>query len=226
MRKSVLGLCLFFLTCGIAQAKMSVSPVIIEAVQVQAGDSFEIVCQHWGDDILEIQLSLALFDQNEGGSVVFLEEPWAVQSASDVLSLDKKHFALQPKGQETVRIQVNRDDFDHLYAVLFVKPNQPGVHTRFAVLFLLSTSGRQPDMAVSFWEQKEQALAMTVQNDGLRHGLWEGELLCFDAADELAERLVVQSGVVLAGRSRGVEITLPSWVKRVEILAAPSGRRR
>lgn len=205
-------------------ANISVSPVIIESAHIRVGDTFEILCQNWQDDEIEVQLSLALFDQDGGGSVFFLENAENKQRAKETLWIEEESFDLKPQGQKTIRVQVQKVDFDHLYAVLFVKPKQIGVQTRFAVLFLLSASGHQADMSVVSWEQKEQALALIVQNSGLSHGLWQGELLCFDAGDRLAETRSVASGVVLAGRSRGVEVGLPGWVARVEILPKTPGR--
>lgn len=224
MRRLLLGLVVFFLSVGTGQAAVSVSPVIIEAVQVQLGQSFEIVCQNAGTEELDFQLSLALFDQSEDGSVFFMEDSEAIQRVEETLILEKKDFTLPAGGMESLKLRLAREDFDHLYAVLFVKPRQPGIQTRFAVLFLLSTSGKEASLAVASLEHKEELLAFSVQNSGLRHGLWEGELLCFDAGDILGETLSIRSGVVLAGRSRDVEVSLPSWVARVELFPTPTER--
>ncbi len=218
VERFALGLIVVLLTCGSGQATVSVSPVIIEAAQVRAGQAFAIVCQNWGEQSIELQLSLALFDQDETGGVVFLEDGEAVRRATEMLALNHEVLILEPKGQDIVQVELTRDDFDHLYAVLFVKPTQGGVPTRFAVLFLLSTSEDRANVAVSSWMQQGEALAFTVHNSGLRHGLWEGELHLFDAFNQLGERRKVTSGVVLAGRSRGVQVPLPRWVHRVELI--------
>lgn len=214
------------LTCGTGQATVSVSPVIVEAVQVEAGQVFAIVCQNWGEQNIEMQLSLALFDQDETGSVVFLEDGEAVRRAKEALTLDREALFLEPQEQGIVQVELTRDDFDHLYAVLFVKPTQRGVLTRFAVLFLLSTSEDKANVSVSSWVQQGEALAFTVHNNGLKHALWEGELHLFDAFDQLGEKRKVTSGVVLAGRSRVVPVALPRWVQRIEILSGHSVQPR
>lgn len=222
----VFGMVVFLLACGTSEATVSVSPVIVEAARVQAGQFFEIACENWGEQDLDLQLSLALFDQDERGRVVFLEDVEAVRRAKEVLNLDREVLFLETQAKSIVRVELTQDDFDHLYAVLFVKPKQGGVPTRFAVLFLLSTSESQANLSVSSGVQEGEALAFTVHNKGLRHGLWEGELHLFDASDQLGERRKVTSGVVLAGRSRGVQVSLPHWVQRVEIISDHWGQSR
>lgn len=216
-----------FLPWGNAQAMVSVSPVIVEAVGVAEGQTFEVLCQNWGDQPIEMQLSLALFDQSETGGVVFLEDPEAVHRASGFLTLHTDALSLDPNGEDVVRVELIDNSFDNLYAVLFVKPRQVGVQTRFAVLFLLSTSvNKLANMTVSSWVQQEDALTLTVENHGLRHGLWEGEVHLYDASDQVGEKRQITSGVVLAGRSRGVQVPLPSWVRRVEVFSDLSGQQR
>jgi len=212
--------------CGSVDATISVYPVIIEAVEVRRGQFFEIVCQNWHEHEVSMELSLALFDQDEAGRVVFLEDEGAVQRAADALTVDTREFSLMPREERKVCLELQRDNFDHLYAVLFITPRQGGVQTRFAVLFLLSTAASELEVSVSYWEKQPEALALTVQNKGLRHGLWEGELLLFDESNQLGEKWKISSGVVLAGRSRGLEVPLPPWVQRVEILSVQQGQIR
>lgn len=221
-----MGMVVLLLLCQTCHAAVSVSPVIIEAVEVQEGQTFEIVCRHQGEEEIPLQLSLALFDQDEMGGVVFLEDTEATKKARALLTLDKEEFWLAPNGEEAVQVRLGGDDFDHLYAVLFVRSSEPGLQIRFAVLFLLTTLARQGEVTVSSFHHQEEALIFILQNTGLSHGLWEGVLHCFDAADRLGEKRSLQSGLVLAGRSRAVEVALPSWVERVEIVSMESGRSR
>ena len=222
----VFAVSVFFLACGCVEAAVSVSPVIIEAVEVKRGQIFEILCQNGNQHEVTIELSLALFDQDETGRVLFLEDAAEVERAGSALAVDTGEFCLEPGGERTVRLELVEDDFDHLYAVLFVTPRRGGVQTRFAVLLLLSTVDSQLEMSVLSWEKQADALALTVENRGLRHGLWEGELLLYDELDQLAEQRRISSGVVLACRSRGVEVPLPPWVYRVEILSVQPGQAR
>ncbi|NMB01378.1 MAG: hypothetical protein GX971_07680 [Firmicutes bacterium] len=225
MRKLTCGLLVFLLCSLPGYARVSVSPVIVEAVNVQAGQVFQITCQQQGTEQVELGLSLALFDQDKQGGVVFLEDDCSVLTVRENLRLASDNLVLEPNQQTTIQVEVARDEFDHLYAVLFIKPKQMGIPTRLAVLFLLSTSGAQADFDISAWERNERTLNLTVYNKGLSHGFWTGELLCSDAAGERAERLAVQSGTVLAGRSRGLSIDLPSWVQDVEVLPTQKGSR-
>ena len=215
-----------FLTSGQGLAKVSVSPVIIEATNVKKGDTFQVWCEQDGTTPLDIHLSLALFDQNEDGSVYFLEDPHSIQRAGKVLSLGQEQLSLAPQGKSVLEIEVLQDDFTSFYAVLFVKPEQSALHTRFAVLLLLSTEGLEDEMRVSAWEHREQNLELTIVNDGSRHGLWQGELLLYDNQGNLGEKRSVQSGVVLAGRSREWEISLPAWVVKVELTTSVQGVER
>lgn len=68
---------LLVLSLGVGQgwAKVSVSPVIIEATEVKKGDVFRVWCAQKGSEPLNVQLSLALFDQDGEGNVFFLEDP-------------------------------------------------------------------------------------------------------------------------------------------------------
>lgn len=66
-------------------------------------------------------------------------------------------------------------------------------------------------------------MTITVENSGLCHGFWAGELLLFDGEGKLAEKVSVQSGVVLPGRSRGLQVSLPGWVQQVEVRSLQLG---
>ena len=226
MRALVLALITLCLGVGQCWASVSVSPVIIEATKVKKGDIFRVLCGHGGAEPLEVQLSLALFDQAEDGSVFFLEDAQSIQLAQAVLGLEREHFSLAPQGEYSVEIEVLQENFNSLYAVLFVKPDQPGVPTRFAVLFLLSSNGLREKMAISTWQQKEESLELTIVNSGTRHGFWQGELLLYDSNGNLSEKRQVQSGVVLAGRSRAWDISLPLWVQRAELATPKQGVER
>lgn len=224
MKKLAVGMAFCCLVYGNVNAQVSVAPVIIEAVQVQPGQVFEVLCQNWGEEAVGVSLSLALFDQQETGNVVFLEDETALQKAAEVLSLDQDALLLGAYQQSSIQVTLNHTDFDNMYAVLFVQPNQVGVQTRFAILFLLSTAGTEVmDMSVSPGVMEGDAVTFTVQNHGLRHGPWEGEVHLFDAADQLSEKHQVTSGLVLAGRSRDVRVPLPSWAHRVDIRSSQMG---
>lgn len=219
---------LLVLCLGVGQgwAKVSVSPVIIEATEVKKGDVFQVWCAQEGSEPLNVQLSLALFDQDGDGNVFFLEDPESVHLAHRVLRLEQEQFSIGPQEQHGVEIEVLEDDFTSFYAVLFVKPDQPGIPTRFAVLFLLSSSGLREEVTVSTWEQKAESLELTIVNSGTRHGLWRGELLLYGSSGNLNEKREVQSGVVLAGRSREWGISLPAWVQHVELTTPRQGADR
>lgn len=218
MKRLAFGMAVCCLAYGNARAQVSVAPVIVEAVQVQKGQVFEIFCQNWGEEAIGISLSLALFDQQETGNVVFLENGEALQRVNEVLSLDQDAIVLEAQQKSAIRVELIGDDFDNTYAVLFVKPNQVGVQTRFAVLFLLSTAANEiVEMSISPWVKEGDDLTFTVQNNGLRHSPWEGEIHFFDALDQLSEKREITSGLVLAGRSRDIRVPLPSWVQRADI---------
>lgn len=201
-------------------ASVSVSPVIVDSDNVKKGDLFRILCEQKAEDSLEIQLSLALFDQDPLGNVYFLEDPDSVLEVRRILQLKQEKITLDPQGKAVVELELLDDNFTNLYAVLFVKPLQSTISTRFAVLLLLSSQDVKERVQISTWEQKAESLELTVVNSGLRHGLWEGELLLYDQQGNLSEQRSIASGLVLAGRSREWGIALPSWVNHVELKGA------
>lgn len=218
MRRLFWGLAAVLLVSWVPlQAKLSVSPVIIEAEQVKAGQSFAVLLRQEGQKPLELELSWALFDQDPAGSVVLLEDPDSVKRAEGLLAVEPSRLVVQPGESVEVAVRVLQADFQQLYAALLVRPVRSGPPTRLAVLFLLSTGQQRPRVGVAAWERSGKALTLTLENSGLGHGLWEGELLLFDAAGQLGETRQVQSGLVLPGRCRGLEVSLPGWVENVEI---------
>lgn len=224
MTRVILAMAVLLLVCcGQARASIAVAPVIIEADQVQAGQVFTVVCSHGGEEPLEVALSLALFDQDAWGRVILMEDEASVARAEEALSLERRRFLLQPGQSEAVQVQLAHADFQHLYAVLFLRPVRPGPSTRLAVLFLLSSGEGTPSLDLSGWEQRGTDLTITVENSGLCHGFWAGELLLFDGEGKLAEKVSVQSGVVLPGRSRGLQVSLPGWVQQVEVRSLQLG---
>ncbi len=143
MRRAVCALliiCLYTLSCW---ARVSVSPVIIEAVNVQAGDSFQILFGQQGREDVTVRLSLAQFARVPGGGITFLEDEVSVRQAREILKLPEDSFALGPNQQKIIEIEVERGDFSDFSGVLFAKSDQPGIPIRFAVLFLLSTRAEQ-----------------------------------------------------------------------------------
>jgi len=202
---------------GQAAAKIAVSPVLHEEARVQAGQRFAVTCHHRGEEPLEVEASLALFDQDAWGKAVFLDDQDSVARAEQLLSVHPRRFWLEPGAKEVVQVEVVQDSFEHLYAVLFLKPVQSSLQTRLAVLFLLSTGSGEAALDVASWAHRGEALTLQVENSGGSHGLWAGELLLFDGDGRLGDTMQVRSGVVLPGRSRGLEVSLPSWVEKVEI---------
>ena len=226
LRRFLLVFGVFLLLGSSAGATVSVAPVVIEAVEAQAGQVFSIVCQNWGEEDVSVDLSLALFDQDEFGRVVLLESTEAVAKAAQFLTIPRDVLSLGAKEQEIIQVELVEDTFDNLYAVLFIKPRQGGIQARMAVLLLLSTAAgdTQTELAISSWRKEDEGLHLTIENHGPRHGPWEGELHFFDASNQLSEKRQIRSGLVLVGRSRGLDVALPSWVHRVEILSAHSGQ--
>lgn len=217
MRPLIICLFVICVTTGSALVRVSVSPVIIEADDVHKGALFRITCRQDGEDDLDVQLAVALFDQEKDGNVRFLEDPQSVHEAAEILGLAHRKITLQPLSENVIEVEILRADFSSCYAVLFIKPEQAGTAARLAVLFLLATEGFQEELVVSSWRRMARNLELTIANEGERHGLWRGELLYYDAWNNLGERVEVQSGIVLAGRSRDWQISMPSWVKRVEV---------
>lgn len=127
MTRVILAMAVLLLVCcGQALASIAVAPVIIEADQVQAGQVFTVVCSHGGEEPLEVALSLALFDQDAWGRVILMEDEASVARAEEALSLERRRFLLQPGQSEAVQVQLAHADFQHLYAVLFLRPVRPG----------------------------------------------------------------------------------------------------
>ena len=97
MRRLFWGLAAVLLVSWVPlQAKLSVSPVIIEAEQVKAGQSFAVLLRQEGQKPLELELSWALFDQDPAGSVVLLEDPDSVKRAEGLLAVEPSRLVVQP----------------------------------------------------------------------------------------------------------------------------------
>ncbi|HHY14799.1 MAG TPA: hypothetical protein GX521_01855 [Firmicutes bacterium] len=129
-------ICLCTVSCW---ARFSVSPVVVEAVNVQAGDSFQILFRQGSEETITVQLSLAQFARDQRGGIVFLEDEASVQRAREILKLMEDNFPLGPNQQKIIEVEVEQGDFSDFSGVLFVKSDQPGIPVRFAVLFLLSS---------------------------------------------------------------------------------------
>lgn len=119
-------------------AKISVSPVVIEAGNVKEGDCFQIMFGRGGDEPVVVKLSLAQFERDQDGNIYFLEDEASIRKAREILKLAEETFPLDPNEQKVVEVQVATDDFSEFSGVLFAKSNQPGIPVRFAILFLLS----------------------------------------------------------------------------------------
>lgn len=217
MRSAILCALILVLSAGRCWGEVSVSPVVVEALEVKKGHCFEIFCFQQGEQPVPVLLSLALFDQDEEGRVIFLEDEQSVQKARSLLVLDAQEFCLEPGEKKKVQVTVAEAPASSSYIVLFVKPKQAGIATRLAVLFLLSAAGSEEEVKVVSWRRWQQSLALTLENRGERHGLWVGELLFYDSRGNIGEKLAIKSGVILAGRRRNLRIGLPAWVDWVEV---------
>ncbi len=223
MRKLVLVLTILFLAAARCGAKVSISPVIMTAEEVQKGQVFKFHCSSDTEATVAVELSLALFDQDSAGRVVFLEDEGSVQKAAGLLALNKDEFYLEPYGEETIEVSVLADLPKSLSAVLFVKADQPGIPTRLAVLLLLSSKGTEDQVIMTSWRRGEESVAVRLENKGDKAGLWRGHLLLYNSLGSLAARIDLESGLVLAGRSRDFKVNLPAWASRVELQPKEAG---
>ncbi|NLJ80751.1 MAG: hypothetical protein GX335_06990 [Firmicutes bacterium] len=226
MRNLILSILFLFFCAGQCFARISVSPVVIEAEQVPKGASFLINCLQLNTQPVDVRLSLALFDQDEKGQIYFLEDKISIQKANSLLALENEGFRLEPGEEKNIKVEVARDFEDSVYAVLFVKPLQKGMPMRLAVLFLLSAGKAEEKVVLTSWTHWEQSLDLRVENQGRSPGLWLGEVLFYDSGGNLGKKMEVQSGVVLAGRTRDLRINLPSWVEAVDLRPRKAGLER
>ena len=139
MRALFMAILLVILSSGPVWAQISVSPVIFQTAQVKAGDRFEVVCQQRGDQMLNISLSLALFERDPTEGVYFLEDGESLQKARSLLAIEEERLLLPAQGQVPIGVKVLRDDFHSAQVTLFIQVEQVGIKTRFAVLFLLAS---------------------------------------------------------------------------------------
>ncbi|MDI9460232.1 hypothetical protein [Candidatus Darwinibacter acetoxidans] len=151
IRAALSLLIILFLGCGQSLAKVAVSPVIIAAEKVQAGQVFEVLCRQLGEEPVEVRLSLALFERDHQGGVVLLEDVSSVERVEQLLAVERRQFLLQPGQGEVVRIKVLRTDFEVLNGVLFITPaQQGGLSTRCAVLLLLYANGGETRLGAAW----------------------------------------------------------------------------
>lgn len=227
MKAVMLGLFLALLwSLAPVKARIAVAPMIIEPEQVQAGQVLAVHCQNRSEEPVEVELALVLFDQDARGKVVLLEDGESVTLVERFLSVEPRYFVLPPGASQEIQVQVLENAFQHLYAALLIKPRQNGLHSRLAVLLLLSGAEEEPALGLSSWRRRDAGVSLRVENRGGRHGSWAGELLLYDGQGRLASTMRVHSGLVLPGRSRGVQVSLPGWVEQVEVRSlAPGGER-
>lgn len=139
MRAVICALLIIGLCAASCWARISVSPVIIEATNVEAGDRFQIMFGQRGEEALTVRLSLAQFVLDQDGRIFFLEDEASVRRAREILRLAEDTFPLGPNQQKMIEVEVGKGDFSDFSGVLFAKSDQPGIPIRFAVLFLLSS---------------------------------------------------------------------------------------
>lgn len=216
MMKQALGMVLVFLAASQVMAKVSVSPVVIEETMVKEGQGFTISCRNWGDDWVELELSLALFDWDKEGGVRFLEDGFSVAQAEQYLRLERTRLILGPKEQAAAKVEVTADNFEELNAVLFIQANRGPVPVRLAVLLLL-TAQEGKGLALSSWTKYGQALLLEAGDLGELRSVWEGELHLCNGSRFCRRRLVLQSGLVVPELREPEWERLPSWVRRVEV---------
>jgi len=139
MRRVVICIALLLLTTAACSARLAVSPVMIKANDVKAGDRFQIMLAQTGEEPTNIRLSLALFSRQQDGSILFLEDHASVGRAREVLRIPEESFLLNPNEQKLIEVEVAEEDFSDFSGVLFARADQTGIPIRFAVLFMLSS---------------------------------------------------------------------------------------
>ena len=111
IRAALSLLIILFLGCGQSLAKVAVSPVIIAAEKVQAGQVFEVLCRQLGRNLWRFVSPGPLRARSPGrcgsaGGCV------SVERVEQLLAVERRQFLLQPGQGEVVRIKVLRTDFE------------------------------------------------------------------------------------------------------------------
>lgn len=189
-------------------AGVLVSPVVVEAHAVQLGDEIVISCTEMSGSSQTVSLSLGLFDQDDDGRVVFIEDPAAQARASQIIELPETMVELAPYERKQIRLKVNAVDFKSSYVVVFVRPQHSRISSRLAVLLLLSTASARDDVELAQMNFNDNSLSLTFHNFGSRHGRAAGVVAIYDADGLMRGQFTVDSGRILPHRQRSTDLSL------------------
>ena len=205
---AILALCLAL--PGLCQAGVLVSPVLVEAHAVEAGDEIVLSCTELTGRERLLTLSLGLFDQDAEGRVILQEDEHAQALAADIVELPFREFRLLPHENRDITLRVRSADFASAYVVVFVRAAQAAVASRLAVLLMLSTGAAKDDLSLADLHIDGSSLALTFHNRGDRHGTASGMISAYDSAGDLQGEFFVESGRVLPNRQRRTYLALPT----------------
>ncbi|HHX01598.1 MAG TPA: hypothetical protein GX739_02880 [Firmicutes bacterium] len=188
------------------QAAVMVSPVIIDAYQVERGSAFTVTMMNPKTYPLDVALEWGWFTMSSDGTVL-LDEKAAPEL--DWLYLSNPVCHLEPESTTQIVITVNRADFTAVTPVLYISLQDPQspVAVRVAVLFALSSEQPTRPVQIEFIESCQTDLRIRVTNPNPCHIYFDGVVELYRSA-ELIDEISITPKLVLAQSQRDISVPL------------------
>ncbi len=221
IRCGLIGVCLglLLLFCLPSQASIVVSPVVIDAYDIQLHQTITIQVSNLGEDKQSVEVAWGWFDQDEQGAVVISRDPQAQKQAQQWMKCSPTRFQIEPGATELIRASIHNIDFTAIYPVMFITTIQDGMRAHQAVLFLLSTN--KPKVAIevgeAYWE--EDLLMVELRNPATVHQGIRGVIEFFDGQDTLVSLAEIPLRRLLPGRRRSLLISVPDQTHMLDIVS-------
>jgi len=189
-------------------AGVLVSPVLVEANGVRAGDEIVITCTELDGREQLLSLSLGMFDQDQSGLVFFLEDEEAQARAAEIIELPRRQVELRPYERKELILRVRSADFASSYLAVFIRSQHGSVSSRLAVLLMLCSAAAEEAVELTDLLVDKHSVALTFHNFGTRHGTAAGVVAAYDGRGVLLNELYLESGRILPNRTRTVHLDL------------------
>ncbi|HPT92975.1 MAG TPA: hypothetical protein PLK83_04395 [Limnochordia bacterium] len=188
-----------------AAAAVKVSPVVIDAYQVEQGQMFTVTLYNSKAHPVDVNLEWGWFDLQEDGTVVLDN---AAGQEQDWLHLPVSNCRLEPESAAQIQVALARADFTAITPVLYINlqdPTEP-VSLRVAVLFALSLERPAQPAQLEVLGCDAANLRIRAANPNTCHIFFDGVLRLYRAG-ALVKEVSIPPRLILAESRR--EFSLP-----------------